>query len=52
MTVERLEGGLQQPFVVSRPSHRIIPRATHAMRDPRHQRTYTTLLTAWIEEMV
>jgi len=33
-------------------SHRIIPGATHAMRDPRHQRIYATLLTGWIEEMV
>lgn len=33
-------------------SHRIIPGATHAMRDARHQRIYATLLTGWIEEMV
>ncbi|RVT90573.1 alpha/beta fold hydrolase [Sphingomonas crocodyli] len=33
-------------------SHRIIHGATHAMRDPQHQRTYSTLLTGWIEEMV
>ncbi len=33
-------------------SHRILHGATHAMRDPRHQRTYTTLLLHWIDEMV
>ena len=33
-------------------SHRIIPGASHAMRDPKHQRIYATLLTGWIEEMV
>lgn len=33
-------------------SHRIIPGATHAMRDAQHQRIYATLLTGWIEEMV
>ena len=33
-------------------SHRIIHGATHAMRDPRHQRVYTTLLLRWIDEMV
>lgn len=33
-------------------SHRVIHGATHAMRDPRHQRVYTRLLTGWIEEMV
>ncbi|NYD89038.1 alpha/beta hydrolase family protein [Sphingomonas melonis] len=33
-------------------SHRIIPGASHAMRDPQHQRIYSTLLTGWIEEMV
>lgn len=33
-------------------SRRIIPGATHAMRDPKHQRIYSTLLTGWIEEMV
>jgi dienelactone hydrolase len=33
-------------------SHRIIHGATHAMRDPQHQRIYATLLTGWIEEMV
>jgi dienelactone hydrolase len=33
-------------------SHRIIHGATHAMRDPQHQRIYSTLLTGWIAEMV
>ena len=33
-------------------SHRIIQGATHAMRDPQHQRIYSTLLTGWIAEMV
>jgi dienelactone hydrolase len=33
-------------------SHRIIQGATHAMRDPQHQRIYSTLLTGWIGEMV
>lgn len=33
-------------------THRIIHGATHAMRDPRHQRIYGTLLTGWIEDMV
>lgn len=33
-------------------SHRIVAGASHAMRDPRHQRLYTTLLINWIEEMV
>ena len=33
-------------------SHRVIAGATHAMRDPKHQRIYTTLLIHWIEEMV
>jgi len=33
-------------------SHRIIPGATHAMRDPRHQRVYTNMLLRWTEEMV
>ncbi|MFG6284312.1 S9 family peptidase [Sphingomonas sp. S6] len=33
-------------------SHRIIPGATHSMRDPKHQRIYSVLLTSWIEDMV
>lgn len=33
-------------------SHRILQGATHAMRDPQHQRIYSTLLTGWIGEMV
>jgi dienelactone hydrolase len=33
-------------------SHRIIEGASHAMRDPQHQRIYSTLLTGWISEMV
>lgn len=33
-------------------SHRILHGASHAMRDPRHQRTYSTLLLRWIDEMV
>ena len=33
-------------------SHRIIAEATHAMRDPAHQRLYATLLMNWVEEMV
>ncbi|MBV2148216.1 alpha/beta fold hydrolase [Sphingobium sp. AS12] len=33
-------------------THRIIHGATHAMRDKNHQRTYATLLTGWIDEMV
>ncbi len=33
-------------------SHRILHGASHAMRDPRHQRTYSTLLLHWIDEMV
>jgi hypothetical protein len=33
-------------------THRVIRGATHAMRDPRHQRAYTAMLTGWIEEMV
>ncbi len=33
-------------------SHRVIAGATHAMRDPRHQRIYTDLLLRWTEEMV
>ncbi|WP_292020666.1 MULTISPECIES: alpha/beta hydrolase family protein [unclassified Brevundimonas] len=33
-------------------SHRIIPEATHAMRDPADQRLYATLLINWVEEMV
>jgi len=33
-------------------SHRIIAEATHAMRDPAHQRLYATLLINWVEEMV
>ena len=30
----------------------IIAEATHAMRDPAHQRLYATLLINWVEEMV
>lgn len=33
-------------------SHRILHGASHAMRDSRHQRTYSTLLLHWIDEMV
>ncbi|WP_338664124.1 alpha/beta fold hydrolase [Pararoseomonas sp. SCSIO 73927] len=33
-------------------SHRTILGATHAMRDPRHRRAYTRMLTCWIEDMV
>lgn len=33
-------------------SHRVIPGASHAMRNPAHQRIYATLLINWIEEMV
>ncbi|MBE7211089.1 MAG: alpha/beta fold hydrolase [Gluconacetobacter diazotrophicus] len=33
-------------------AHRTIPGATHAMRDPKHQRLYTRILTGWIEDMV
>jgi len=33
-------------------SHRVIAGASHAMRDPRHQRAYTALLLRWTEEMV
>lgn len=33
-------------------SHRIIPGASHAMRDPADQRIYATMLLNWVEEMV
>lgn len=33
-------------------THRIIPGASHAMRDPDHQKVYTTILINWVEEMV
>lgn len=33
-------------------THRVIPGASHAMRDPAHQRVYATILIHWIEEMV
>ena len=33
-------------------SHRTIPGASHALRDPRHQQVYTRILVGWIEEMV
>ncbi|NBW07154.1 MAG: alpha/beta fold hydrolase [Caulobacteraceae bacterium] len=33
-------------------THRIIPGASHAMRDPHDQKIYTTILINWIEEMV
>lgn len=33
-------------------SHRVIHGASHAMRDPRHQRIYRRLLVGWIEDMV
>lgn len=33
-------------------THRVIPGASHAMRDPAHQRVYATILINWIEEMV
>lgn len=33
-------------------THRIIPRASHAMRDPVDQRVYATMLINWLEEMV
>lgn len=33
-------------------THRLIPGASHAMRDPAHQRIYSTMLINWIEEMV
>jgi len=44
-----MQGAFQQANSLS---HRIIPGATHAMRDAQHQRIYATLLTGWIEEMV
>jgi uncharacterized protein len=33
-------------------THRVIPGATHAMRDPADQRVYATILINWLEEMV
>ena len=33
-------------------THRVIPEASHAMRDPSHQRIYSTMLINWVEEMV
>ena len=33
-------------------THRLIPGASHAMRDAAHQRIYSTMLINWIEEMV
>lgn len=33
-------------------THRIIPGASHAMRDPVDQRVYATMLINWLEEMV
>lgn len=33
-------------------THRVIPGASHAMRDPAHQRVYATILMNWLEEMV
>jgi dienelactone hydrolase len=33
-------------------THRVIPGASHAMRDPADQRVYATLLINWVEEMV
>lgn len=33
-------------------THRVIPGASHAMRDPGDQRIYSTILTNWVEEMV
>ena len=33
-------------------THRIIPGASHAMRDPADQRVYATILINWLEEMV
>lgn len=33
-------------------THRVIPGATHAMRDPGDQKVYSTMLINWIEEMV
>jgi uncharacterized protein len=33
-------------------SHRVLRGATHAMRDPNHQRAYSAMLTGWVEEMV
>lgn len=33
-------------------SHRTVRGASHAMRDPAHQRHYTRILTGWIEDMV
>ncbi|QTC93258.1 alpha/beta fold hydrolase [Brevundimonas goettingensis] len=33
-------------------THRIIPGASHALRDPADQRVYATILINWLEEMV
>lgn len=33
-------------------THRVIPGASHAMRDPADQRVYATILMNWLEEMV
>ncbi len=33
-------------------THRVIPGASHAMRDPADQRVYSTILINWVEEMV